>query len=180
MAVANIKAMTEMLRNMEEMQKVVFAEANKDIDEKREVAIEKIISYLDDIADSLNGIDLSISISPHIFWSLHDDNRIVFNRNRPLETRGREKGDFVKWYFCKPDGYYKPNYLMGYYDATHGVRNSKGEIFTELLNLIDNWETVKAEVESGIEKALREKMDTISKQTEEMVAGYERVNDFRA
>lgn len=177
MANENIKAMAEMLGKMAEIQKAVMAEANKDIDEKRETAIGKILNYLDDVADSLNGIDLSISITPHIFWSLHDDNRIVFNRNRPMEKRG-EKGDLIKWYLCKPDGRYRPNYLSGYYDTIYGIRSSKGEIFTELLNLIDNWETVKSEVENGIEKALREKMETIRKQTEATISGYKKVDSF--
>ena len=176
----NIKAMAETLKQMEAMQNSVIKEISVDIEDKRENAIKKIFKYFDDISESLDGITrVKVDIPVNIIWTVNNDNKIVFNAERPL--RDHKRGDMIGWYFCKTNGhYYKDDYVYDYFDRYTTIRNNDGCVRKEFVDLINNWDLIKKTIECGVEKELTRRMDAARERTRKTICSYETANNFEA
>jgi len=185
--IANIKAMTETLKKMEEMQKEVTKEVNKDINQKRHEALAEIRAYLDELAESLDGRKLSIDLPDGtVFGNLDRGQRICFNCTYTIDDdsfHGKTMSEETKnWYLGCYSTYRKSDTNYWYYidncnatsteeDPTHWACG--------FINLIENWKSIKQLIETGIEKEMTRKMEDIRKATAEKIAKYEKVTNFQ-
>ena len=187
MAIDKIKAMTEVLAKMEEMQKSTYDDINKDINKKRKAALEKIREYLNELADSLGGREIRIFLGRNvIFW---DETYIEFNKkyitkrsscSLTSDVLSEEKLNWQinTYYSTKQDD----NDYWQFIDATNNIETSGNpkKWADGFLPLIENWTDIKAKIESGVEKDLTDRMQKIRENTTARVESYEKVTNFEA
>ena len=185
MSISKLKAMTETLEKMEEMQKQVNEDVGKDITAKRKEALQKIRNYLDEVADSLNGKTICVSLDYELFCC--NIPTINFNReykikNGGISTYPKYSDEKVKWWIgdskstkISDDEYWQ------YIDSTNNIsRKGRKEWAEGFIQLIENWDTIKVNIESNLEKELMRQMEKIRKDTSSRIESYEKVTDFEA
>ena len=186
MGISKLKAMMETLEKMEEMQQKVNEDINKDINAKRKEALEKIRNYLNDVADSLNGKAITVDVGYKLFCcntpEIHFNQKYKICKASCSIESDRYSDEPIKWWIGKYNSVRKTddNYY-DYIDSTNKIspRDSKywGDGF---IKLIENWEMIKANIESNLEKELTKQMERIRLDTANKIESYEKVNEFEA
>lgn len=181
---ANIKAMMETLKAMEEMQSNVNKDINKDINKKRKEALAKIREYLDDVADSLGGMSLTIPLpNGTVFSDFEHGQCINFNSGYRLKTSdaARWSEEKIKWNIDCYSSHRESDSCYYYYiDGTNDISEERNpeKWAPGFIRLIEKWGSIKAIIEAGIEEKLTKKMEQIRKDTAERIRSYESVNEF--
>lgn len=186
MAISKLKAMMETLEKMEEMQEKVTKDVNKDLNKKRKEALAKIRNYLDEIADSLNGKEITVDIGYKLFCcrvpDIHFNQKYKTHRASISLYDDKYSENPIKWWIgtyesSKPsdDDYYD------YIDATNNISRRNSKYWeNSFIELIENWEAIKTNIELNLEKELTKQMEKIRKDTAKKIESYEKVNDFEA
>ena len=181
MSISKIKAMTEMLAKMEEMEKSVTEDVNKDITKKRKAALNEIIKYLNEVAESLDGRSLIIDLSnTKIFGSCERGDCILFNNTYKINnscTNTRWSEEKLPWHIKCDGGYKRGDYTCLFIDAEDEPIIDK-QWKAGYLNLIEKWPSIKAEIEAGVERELTKMMEATRKRTEDKINSYKIADDF--
>lgn len=177
-----IKAMREMTEKMAEMEKNVLNDVNKDRKQLRYDALCKIFDYLDEVADSLNGDEISVKLQNRQLFSFEDYIYIRFNQKYPTGrgysgtyTYSDEK---TNWHISG-DGTKKDGKRYRFID-----RGELDEIFKDgkwldgYITLMENWQDVKCQIEVGITKHYEEKMKRMRENAQRNLEAYEKAANF--
>lgn len=176
MNINKIKAMEETLEKMEKMQKETFEDINKDIDKKRVKALKEIRKYMDNLAKTLNGRTLKIEIDKgKIFYDgtilSFNEKAIISNRNGLYD--GKETEEKINWFF----------HTYHYETSYNYIDNKNEEKYKEnwktgFIELIENWNEIKEEIENKLVNELEKQMNRTRELTQNKIEKYKKVDDF--
>ena len=186
MSIAKLQAMTETLRKMEEMQKEVNEDVNKDINKKRKEALKKIREYLNEVADSLDGLKITVDFPKGtIFDGYENGEQITFNSTYPTHYSSncgyKWSDEPIKWYIDRYCSHKSSNSDYWYYiDAENDIEivSEPGKWSYGFIRLIENWSDIKPLIEKGVEEQLAKRMQTIREETTKRVTSYKKVDEF--
>ena len=184
-----IRAMKETADKMEQMQNDVLTEIKKDRKQLRMEALQKIFAYLDEVAEALGDDKVSIHLERgNVFWN-DDWTYVSFNSKCYLSSHHTSQSEMVfKWSIRGDNGYYdigNTNYRRKFIDGScsekemlsdNGDNSSSWE--DGYINLIENWDLIKAQIESGITSYYQTKMENIRKNTQDKLTSYEKAANF--
>lgn len=200
MEISKIKTMTKTLEKMETMRAFVEENINKDIDEKRKEAFKAIGNYMDEIANALDGTKIKFELTSPAAYKVFSDKcdnyfiEVGFNAKYRISDHGYEMSkNPSKWWIASVNN--------GRYSTRRGYRNEKHSRYDRfidkdipliecdyaegdnryakgVINFIETWSELKPEIEERVEKALKEKMDTACKATENRITSYKIVEEF--
>lgn len=165
MSLEKLKALGEMRNNMQEMLEKAVKENKEDLNNNRNICIDKIINYLYELANSID---------------------------TPIEVLVKHKLEFyngIKFRFNLSDGYYhkeeKGKVLFSLYysssnsDSWIDIKRLKDNYHTgEITVLLKEWTDFKRELEEKVSDALIKNMSDICNKTSEFYTLCNKVNNF--
>lgn len=178
-----IKAMREMAEKMAEMEKNVLNEVKKDRKQLRYDALCKIFDYLDEVADSLNGEKVRIELNKRQLFSFEDYIYINFNSQYTTYRHGWESiksENIIKWHIESSNGK-KDKGWHRYYFIDRGELDElciNGNWLDGYIKLLENWQDVKCQIESGITKYYEDKMKRMRENAQKNLESYEKAANF--
>lgn len=165
MSLEKLKALGEMRNNMQEMLEKAVEENKADLNNNRNICIDKIINYLYELA---NSIDTPIKVLVEHKLKFYNGIRFRFNLSDgyyPKEEKGKVL--FSLYYSSSND------------DSWIDIKRLKDNYHTdEITVLVKEWTDFRRELEEKVSDALIKNMSDLCNKTSELYTLCDKVNNF--
>ena len=164
MSLEKIKALGEMRKTMKEMLDKAVEENKTDLENNRQISIDKIVNYLYEMA---NSVDAPITVLVEHKLDFYNGIKFRFNLSENRYYPEEEKGSVL---FSM---YYSPLNDDSWYDIRRIDEYQK-----EVTVLLKDWADFKRELEEKVSETLIKNMSNICNKTTDFYELCNKVNNF--
>lgn len=164
MSLEKIKALGEMRKTMKEMLDKVVEENKTDLENNRQISIDKIVNYLYEMA---NSVDAPITVLVEHKLDFYNGIKFRFNLSKDRYYPKEEKGNVLFSMYYSPTN-----------DDSWRVIRRIDEHKKDIDVLLKDWVDIKRELEEKVSEALIKKMSNICNKTTDFYELCNTVNNF--
>lgn len=165
MSLEKIKALGEMRKNMQEMLDKAIEENKTDLENNRQISIDKIVNYLYELANSVDAPIRRVLVEHKLDW--YNGIEFRFNLSGDRYYPKEEKGSvFFSMYYSSTND-----------DSWRDIRRID-EYKKDIDIFLKDWADIRKELEEKVSEILIENMSNICNKTTDFYELYNKVNNF--